>query len=194
MKHSEKDNLWKEIKVKKKTTVKSAVTSFLEFVFDFADNLGNTAMQGKHVQPFGDQYTPKQFHQLISQCKRTGYIEIKKNNNQQSIVLTNKAHLKIIEKIAGTKQKDSRFRFVSYDIPEKFKTSRDKFRRAIKKMGFVQIQKSLWVCNRNVGELIELAAYEYKVENYIVYIISEKSDIDGLIEKKLIDNKSPISK
>ena len=56
-------------------------------------------------------------------------------------------------------------------------------------MGFVQIQKSLWVIDKNVTDLVEMAAYEYKVEKFVAYIVSEKSDIEGIIAKKWKSNK-----
>lgn len=134
--------------------------------------------------PTERQLTCSNIAQLISNLKRGGYIEIKKSESGESICFTNKARLAIVDRLAGRISKDDKFYFISFDIPERLRVNRDQFRRAIKRMGFIQIQKSLWVCDRNVGELVELAAYEYKVEPYVVYIVSTITDIDGIIEKK----------
>jgi len=183
------NNLW--IKpAKKPVTAKSLAVGFLKNLFDIAGDLANIPFQGNHPQPFSSHYSRPQFYKLLYHCKRHNYIEIKKINNQNSIVLTNKAHIKIIDKITDTIKSDGKLRFISYDIPEQLKTARNQFRRTIKKLGFIQIQKSLWVCHKNVGELVEMAAYEYKVEKYVAYIVSEKSDIDGLIQKKLSKMKN----
>ena len=141
-------------------------------------------------------YTLSKFANHLSNLRKGGYVndvsinesknESKEERNlNKSIELTNKAKLKVIELIAKKTKRDKVYRFVSFDIPEEKRKSRDQFRRVIKRMGFVQIQKSLWVTNKNLSTLVEAAAYEYGVEKYIAYIVSMKSDIDGIIEKKL---------
>lgn len=130
------------------------------------------------------QLTCDNIAKFIFNLKKSGYIEIKKTSQGESIQFTNKARLSIIDRIVDRTVDDHKYRFVSFDIPERLRINRDKFRRALKRMGFIQIQKSLWVCNKNVGQFVELAAYEYGVEKYIVYIVSEKTDIDGIIQKK----------
>jgi len=122
---------------------------------------------------------------IISNFKKSGYIETTKDNLGESIRFTNKAKLAIIDRLAERTESDAKNRFVSFDIPEPLKSNRDGFRRTIKRMGFRQIQKSLWVCNRNIGNLVELAAVEYKVENYVVYIASNNSNIDDHIKDVL---------
>jgi len=124
----------------------------------------------------------KEPSKLFYELERRGYI---KNDlgNEQSFKFTNKAKLAIIDKVLATQSAESTAMFVSFDIPESLHRGRDLFRRAIKRMGFKQIQKSLWVCNKNVGSFIDLAASEYKVSNYIVYIASNKTNIDDYISK-----------
>lgn len=129
----------------------------------------------------------------IASLKQRGYIETKIIKRERCIRLTNKAKIKLLDKISDSLQGDKKFRFVSFDIPEDLRYARNKFRSAIKRMGFIRVQDSLWVINKNVAEFVEMAAYEYKVEKYIAYIISEKSDIDGLIKKMIdkIEKKNP---
>ena len=120
---------------------------------------------------------------LISNMKGSGYIQVEKRNGQESIKFTNKARLAIVDRIAERSAVDDRHHFVSFDIPEKMRPNRDKFRRTIKRLGFRQIQKSLWVCKKEVGDLVELAAREYGVDEYVVYIISDNTNIDKTIIK-----------
>lgn len=143
--------------------------------------------------PTKTDYSLTDFARHLSVLRKGGYIkdvDSDKQNNNSSIELTNKAKLKVVDKISKRIESDGKFRFVSWDIPEKIRKNRNQFRTAIKRMGFVQIQKSLWVIDKNVTDLVEMAAYEYKVEKFIAYIVSEKSDIDGIIEKKLKHKKS----
>lgn len=120
---------------------------------------------------------------LISNMKGSGYVQIEKKNGQESIKFTNKARLAIVDRIAKRSDADDRHHFVSFDIPEKMRPNRDKFRRTIKRIGFSQIQESLWVCRREVGDLVELAAREYGVDEYVVYIVSDNTNINNTILK-----------
>lgn len=126
---------------------------------------------------------------IFHQFKKTGYIEIENTDSNESIKFTNKAKLAVIDKLAKKEKTGKENCFISFDIPEKLKSNRDKFRRAIKRIGFVQIQKSLWSSNKNVGHLVDLAAEEYKVESYVVYIISKQTNIDDIIPNLLERNK-----
>jgi len=122
--------------------------------------------------------------QYFSSLKSRGYIKIEKNGAGDSIIFTDKAKIALIEKIADKQEEDAVFRYLSFDIPETMRRNRDGFRRTIKKLGFVQVQKSLWVVNKNVGDLVELAACTYEVGQYMVYIVSANSDIDGVLQKR----------
>ncbi len=124
----------------------------------------------------------RQASQMMYDLKRRNYIYYGEGD---SVVLTDKAKIKIIDKVIQMNRQDGKPRLVSFDIPESKRNNRDKFRLAIKRMGFRQIQKSLWACKYNVGDLVEIAAAEYKVSDYIAYFISEKSNIDTHIAKVL---------
>lgn len=132
---------------------------------------------------YGRSWSKKQFNNSFNNLKKSGYIKLSGSDNC-SVEFTNKAKLRIIDRIASKIESDSHNRFVSFDVPEEMRRERDAFRRAIKRLGFLQIQKSLWVINKDVGGLVEMAAYELGLEKYVVYIASKKSDIDGIIEKK----------
>jgi len=138
-----------------------------------------------------NEWTCENISKFLDSLKRRGYIETQKVGESNSLVFTNKAKLSLLESISQKIKTDCKYRYISFDIPENLRRNRNAFRRAIKKLGFAQIQKSLWVIDKNVGELVEIAAYEYGVEKYIIYIISESSDVDGYLKKRLeIDKKS----
>lgn len=121
---------------------------------------------------------------LISNLKRSHYIEVTKQGGNESIKFTNKAKLAIVDRIGARSAVDDRNRFISFDIPERFRAGRDKFRRTIKRLGFRQIQKSLWVCNKSIGDIAELAAIEYGVQDYVVYIVADCTNIDSFISEQ----------
>lgn len=166
--------------------------SLMEILIDLANSLGDIAFDRKAVYKSVYSRYPRvddsNIAHQIYELKSRGYIEYK-NNDNQSIILTNKTKLKMLEYQSNTIIRDEKYRYLSFDIPKEKDRSRNQFRRAIKRMGFVKIQQSLWVTDKDLSQLVELAAYEYKVENYIAYIIAERSDIDGVVKKLLEKHK-----
>lgn len=134
-----------------------------------------------------DQSISKQsVSKTLYELKRHKYIDLAEGD---SVVLTNKAKMKLIDHFVAKTGQDGMRRLVSFDIPETRRTSRNKFRNAIKKMGFVQIQKSLWVTDNQAGDMVELAAEEYKVSDYVAYFVIESSNIEEYIEKIIAKQK-----
>jgi len=115
-----------------------------------------------------------------------GYVETKvTKQGKESIVLTNKAKIILLDKIAEKIPKDKRFYLVSFDIPERLRRNRDLFRRSIKRLGFVELQKSLWVSNKNCGEIIDMLTGEYGVSDYVVYFVSDITNASNSVKKLL---------
>ncbi len=132
---------------------------------------------------FDSQY----LFQKIRYLKRTGYIKI--NEKTSSIKLLKKGKIKLLENNPEN-IKDGKWRMISFDIPEKYRKSRDQFRRSIKRIGFRQVQKSLWACPYIKANEVNLIINELKINKYVVYLIVEKTDIEKhlkhLFKKKLI--------
>lgn len=76
---------------------------------------------------------------------------------------------------------DRKWRCIAYDVPNSYTKSREAFRRTLKKWGFYQIQKSVFVFPYSCEEQIALAAKYYNVEKYI--LIMEANDLP--LSKKL---------
>lgn len=132
-----------------------------------------------------DQFSSKQVANHFYNLKRHGYIEEIECEGEKSIKLTNKAKIRMIESMVLVQPHDKKYRFVSFDIPERLHLQRNLFRKTIKRMGFRQIQQSLWATDKNVGELVEVVAAEYKVSDYVAYIIADKTNIDVLVKNTL---------
>lgn len=164
-------------------TAVSSVEAILGLLFNLCNNFVIKKFNSKKFceqanETYGGKLTKRQIFDIMYELKRHKYITIDQTEEEKSVKLTNKAKMKIVEKIVADKTPDKKLRFVSFDIPERLHQKRDKFRRAIKRMGFWQIQQSLWVTDKDIGELVENAAKEYGVEDYVAYIISERSNID----------------
>jgi virulence-associated protein VapD len=199
------DNMWQEKRKIKderpsRKKAKTLTITMLENLWDFVNEVGEVALDRKapfrlvYGNTYPQKYTHTQFSRHLYSLHIRGYLEYAFKGGRKSISFTNKAKLKILDKIVEGLAQDNRYRFVSFDIPEELRKNRDQFRRAIKQLGFKRIQKSLWVTNRNVSRFVEIAAYESGVEKYIVFIIAEKTDIDGLIEKMFESKKQVLNK
>ena len=180
-----------------KSKVKTITLEILESIFDAVEDIAEISLTRKGV--YRVLYNTRRqrlwnnssIGRWIDTLKRQGYLTEKKSQtNDNSIVFTNKGKMKLLEKISNRITKDHKYRFLSFDVPEYRRSDRNKFRKSIKRLGFVQIQQSLWVIDKDVSDIVEMLAYEFSVERYIAYIISERSDIDGIIEKKIKEQQT----
>lgn len=121
----------------------------------------------------------KRLHNL----NRQGYIKYKKTDKGYSVCLTNKGKIKLLEN-NNHKKYDGKWRILSFDIPEKLCNKRNALRRIIKKIGFKQVQKSLWICPFNKADQIDLVIREMELTPYVAYFIAEKTDISDYLKIK----------
>jgi len=146
----------------------------LDKASEFGDKISNEKLidcideEDCHI---GREKIPK----ILYDFKRMDYIR----REGDSVVLTDKAKMRVVDKIT------KKIPAVSFDIPEGMRRNRNQFRRTLKRIGFIQIQKSLWAIRKDVGVLVDAAAREYKISDYVAYFISEKSNIDKFIGKKI---------
>lgn len=168
--------------------MKWGVASALFLVFKLVKTAGEKVNELMVKQSFKDNYEfigNRKLGDMVYRLKKSNYIHVDEND---SVRLTNRAKMKIVDKVSDASIADKKCRLVSFDIPEIKRTNRNNFRRAIKRMGFRQVQKSLWVSNRNIGDLVEAAAKEYQVTDYVAYFVADRSNIDKYL-KKLLEDK-----
>lgn len=156
------------------------INSALGLLVDYASSkrkpLKQCEMTGYfHSQLSGSAITKRRISRMSHELKRLKYID---TGDGDSIRFTDKAKIRIIDKFVAANPNDGKRRLVSFDIPETKRTQRNAFRRSIKQMGFRQIQKSLWVCDHNIGDMVEVVSREFRVEEYIAYFVVESSNID----------------
>ncbi len=178
----------KETKQKLKNFTHDVIDLFLgipeSFIYAFDRKEFYRMLQGSQTEKV---LTCSNISKIFHNLKNQGYIEIEKSlNGNDSVVFTNKARLAIVDRLAARIPSSTKYCLVSFDIPERLKNRRNRFRRTIKRMGFRQIQKSLWVSDRMLGNLVDLASVEYEVEDYVVYFVSSDTNINNHIEQLLI--------
>ncbi|OHB10464.1 MAG: CRISPR-associated endonuclease Cas2 [Candidatus Zambryskibacteria bacterium RIFCSPLOWO2_12_FULL_45_14] len=81
---------------------------------------------------------------------------------------------------------DRIWRIVIFDIPEKLKRVRDAFRYHLKKLGFIELQHSVFVLPYECEDHIEYIIEFYNARRYVRYI--EAKRIDNELDLKRIFN------
>ena len=77
---------------------------------------------------------------------------------------------------------DHRWRMVVFDIPEKYRRLRNQVRTILKRVGFIQLQQSVWIFPHECEEFVQFIQRESQLAPHILYGVLEK--IEG--EKELM--------
>lgn len=130
----------------------------------------------KGLFPNSKEFLSDKLLDHLRNLKRRGYVELKKINGSTSVRLTTKGKIKNLENPNNTKS-DGRIRIISYDIPESECRKRQQFCRVIRRIGFLQLQKSLWICQFNKADEIDLVIDELGLRPFIAYFVVYKSNV-----------------
>ncbi len=139
----------------------------------FAAGIGN-AVQVFRMFKSSRKYDKKQIREAMNTLKRAHFIEyVSDKNGVTTVRITKKGESKLkafaIDLITIQKPKhwDGKWRMVMFDLPIRFSKARNALRFQLKKLGFVQFQKSVWIypypC---IDEILFILDY-YKVGKYV---------------------------
>lgn len=117
----------------------------------------------------------------------SGHIEAAEEGGKGSIRLTRKGNIRRIEKSSDSSV-DGKWRFISFDIPEKRRCDRLQLRRSLRRIGYKPLQKSLWVCPFNRADEVGLIVSELGLNDFTAYFKIEKTDIEEHL-KELFDQE-----
>ena len=118
----------------------------------------------------------------LKRLQKTGVIEEIPDNGEVVFKLSDKGKQKVfkyqLEEISLKKNKwDKKWRLLIYDIPKNKKKEADAFRRLIKKLNFLKIQKSVYLTPYKCSNEIDFLKTLYHIEDHVTII--SISDIDG---------------
>lgn len=71
---------------------------------------------------------------------------------------------------------DGKWRFVVFDVPEKFRTGRDALRGKIKRLGFYELQKSVFIFPYRCQDEIEFIIEFFGIRKYVRYGVMDSID------------------
>ncbi len=78
---------------------------------------------------------------------------------------------------------DRQWRIIIFDIPERLHHKRDVLRNALRRIGFVQLQKSVWVYPHDSAELLTLIRKDLLLYKYVLYIVADTIEHERDIAK-----------
>lgn len=79
---------------------------------------------------------------------------------------------------------DRKWRIVMFDVPEKFKKARDALSRSLKRIGFEQLQKSVFVHPFECLKETTFVAEFFNVRPCIRYVLADHIDNETTLKKK----------
>jgi DNA-binding transcriptional regulator PaaX len=137
-----------------------------------------------------DATADKNLRSQINSLYRSKLIKRKINKDGTiTLTLTDKGKMKAItykfEEIKLTKKKswNGKWHIVMFDIPEKQRIARDIFRDKIKKIGFYELQHSVFAFPYECEDEIEYIIETYKISQWVRFGILEKIDNDDYLRK-----------
>jgi len=110
----------------------------------------------------GKNYGKRKVYDAFYKLKKQGYINIQQKNHQIYITLTKEGKEKAGRfqinslEIKKPQKWDGIWRLVIFDIPQLRSLQRNAFRGKLKELGFLPLQKSVWVCPYQCKDEIEL--------------------------------------
>jgi len=132
----------------------------------------------------------------LKMLEERGWIKITEVDDQFKLELVENGrevalYYKIEEMhIKKPKKWDGLWRVVVFDIPEDKKIARDVLRRRLKELGFIQLQKSVFILPYDCKKEIEVIQHAYEIWPYMSFmIVKEIDNEDKLIKRFNLKNE-----
>jgi len=129
--------------------------------------------------------------QTVDRLEKGGYIEkIRNKNGVEKIKITQKGKQKVLKydfnkmKIKIPKKWDGLWRVVIFDIPEDKRKVRNAINFKLKDLGFVPLQKSVFIFPYECRDEIDFVGEFFHVRKYIRYMEMKDIDDDEKLKKK----------
>ena len=86
-------------------------------------------------------------------------------------------------KLARPKRWDKKWRILIFDIPERRRALRARIRRTIVSVGFMRLQKSVWVYPYDCEDFVNLIKADLKIGKDLLYLIVDSIENDKFIKE-----------
>ncbi|OGZ64106.1 MAG: CRISPR-associated endonuclease Cas2 [Candidatus Staskawiczbacteria bacterium RIFCSPLOWO2_01_FULL_40_39] len=132
--------------------------------------------------PVFDKYrkdkNKKAFSNLVNYAKRKNYIRIKNLEGNMAVMLTKEGLNKVLKAsfiIEGKKKRDDgKWAMLIFDVPEKYRKSRDLLRSVLHNLGYKMFQQSVWITPYDVSDKTEKLLQMYNLDEFVkIFLIEE---------------------
>lgn len=157
--------------------------------------IGFTYHPGRHwkiiksVRREWKKINEKELWREIRKLYRSRLVEKRENpDGSFTFVLSRKGKAKSLnfqfEKMRLEKKDwDGKWRLVVFDVPEKIKPARDALREKLKKLGFYELQKSVFVFPYKCEDEIDFVIEFFEMRRYVRTVLAEKIDNELHLKK-----------
>ena len=152
-------------------------------------NVRNHELPVKYDESFSDilktARQKSEYGEITKRMVKKGFVRFVGKNGELKIFLTNKGKniareylLEDYKKIKKPVKWDNKWRFVMFDIPEDKRKIRNLLRFHLKKIGFIQIQGSVWIYPYPCEEILIIIKANFKLNNEVVYVTADPFEKD----------------
>lgn len=133
---------------------------------------------------------PKKARAVIHYLKRHNLVMLRAEGTETVVTMTEEGKRKLLRydfntlAIPRPRRWDGRWRLVAFDIPEKKKLAREALRHKLKELGFLLIQKSLWVHPFACSNEINFISETFQISPYLWLIEASRLDHEEYLKKK----------
>lgn len=131
-----------------------------------------------------------QYPETVKRMREKGLINFIHKEGDLKIILTNKgksiAQSLFLQDYKPSKRPikwDGKWRMVMFDIPEEKRKLRNILRFHLKKVGFLQIQGSVWIYPYPCEEIVTLIKINFNFNSEVIYITTESFENDYKFKK-----------
>ena len=145
-------------------------------------------------QVFGNRYkNSKSRNNLNRSLRRLAsdrLVTIKQQGDHTVISLTKNGKKKYLKykledlKLKKPKKWDKKWRLVIFDVPNQYNAARMAFTRKLKELGFVYLQKSIWVTPYPCKDEVDFIKEIYEIRPFVRLITADFIDIQHDLIKK----------
>ena len=141
----------------------------------------------KQYQKWG-HFDKRRLRMELKRLQKTGVIQETSEDGEVTFILTDKGKAKLLRyKLEKMKLRDKvwdgKWRIIAYDIPKYKKNQAEAFRSLIKRMGFYQLQKSVWLTPYKCSEEIEFLKNLYSLSDHITLLTLSKLEGEAVYKK-----------
>jgi len=125
-----------------------------------------------------EKINQERLKEIIKEFYQEKLVSFKEKPDESiEIILTEKGKLKALEgkidelEIKIPKTWDKLWRVVIFDIPEEKRRARDVLRERLKKLGFLELQKSVFIFPYKCKDEIEFVVEIFEIRKYVRYLV-----------------------